>query len=226
MRGPLRERRGTWQDRGVVDRVRLLELGGIVELPEHQADVSPYGETPGGVPAQADVGSDRELRAELVPAGVARRRSPDGHAQDASYVRGETPPRLAAGEDELQPGVQEHDVVCKGPGLPRRGVREGVDDEAVHTRVGETERRADCAERHFVADAASLAVRRADPHAAPAAAEIPESEDQDATAPDVVVGGVGGLVADLGSDAVVRRYDDKPYEGPDGWSERTYNVAS
>src|SRR5207302_10042871 len=107
---------------GVVARVRLVELGGIVELPAPQADVSPYREAPGGVPAQADVGSDGELRAELVPAGVARRRSADGHAQDASYVRGETPPRLAAGQDELQPGVEEHDGACKGPGLPRGGV--------------------------------------------------------------------------------------------------------
>src|SRR2546423_1556380 len=110
VRGPLGEGRGTGQDRGVVDRVRLLELGGIVELPEHQADVSPYGETPAGVPAQADVGSDGELRAELVPAGVARRRSADGHAQDASYVRGETPPSHAAGEDEMQHGDHGHDV--------------------------------------------------------------------------------------------------------------------
>src|SRR5438034_7758701 len=212
MRSPLGERRVTGQDRGAVDRVRLLELGGIVELPEHQADVSPYGETPGGVPAQTDVGSDGELRAELVPAGVARRRSADGHAQDASYVRGETPPRLAAGEDELQPGVQEHDVVGKGPGLPRRGVLEGVDDEAVHPRVGETERRADRAERYFVADAAGLAVRRADPHAAPAAAEIPESEDQDATAPDVVVGGGGGPVPDSGENPVPGRHATKPQE--------------
>src|SRR2546430_13205162 len=98
MRGPLGERRGTGQDRGVVDRVRLLELGGIVELPEHQADVSPYGETPGGVPAQADVGSDGELRAELVPAGVARRRAPAGHAEHAPHIGGEAAPRLAAGE--------------------------------------------------------------------------------------------------------------------------------
>src|SRR6059058_3813171 len=186
MRGPLGERRVTGQDRGAVDRVRLLELGGIVELPEHQADVSPYGETPGGVPAQADVGSDGELRAELVPAGVARRRSADGHAQDASYVRGEPPPRLAAGEDELQPGVQEHDVIGGRPAFPRRGVFEGVDDETVHTRVRETERSADRAERHFVTDAAGLALRRADPHAAPAATQIPEGEDQDATAPHVV----------------------------------------
>src|SRR5439155_12160744 len=68
----------------------------------HQADVSPYGETPGGVPAQADVGSDGELRAELVPAGVARRRAPDGHAEDAPHIGGEAAPRLAAGEHELQ----------------------------------------------------------------------------------------------------------------------------
>src|SRR5947199_1313637 len=47
----------------------------------------------------------------------------------SSYVRGETPPRLAAGEDELQPGVQEHDVIGGRPALPRRGVFEGVDDE-------------------------------------------------------------------------------------------------
>src|SRR5439155_8764947 len=93
-----------------------------------------------------------------------------------------------------------------------RGVLEGVDGEAVHPRVGETERRADRAERYFVADAAGLAVRRADPHAAPAAAEIPESEDQDATAPDVVVGGVGGLVADFGGDPVPGRRDTKPQE--------------
>src|SRR3989442_12173377 len=146
MRGPLGEGRVTGQDRGAVDRVRLLELGGIVELPEHQADVSPYGETPGGVPAQTDVGSDGELRAELVPAGVARRRSADGHAQDASDVRGETPPRLAAGEDELQPGVQERDVVGKGPGLPRTGFREGVDLDAVHPRLGRTSRIADHAD--------------------------------------------------------------------------------
>src|SRR5207253_10297968 len=118
MRGPLGERRGTGQDRGAVDRVRLLELGGVVELPEHQTDVSPYREAPGGVPAQADVGGDGELRAELVPAGVARRRSADGHAQDASYVRGEPPPRLAAGGDELQPGVQGNAVIGGWPALP------------------------------------------------------------------------------------------------------------
>src|SRR4029077_5557639 len=129
---------------------------------------------------------------------------PQRPAWDAPGVRGETPPRLAAGEDELQSGVQEHDVVGKGPGLPRRGVLEGVDDEAVHPRVREAERRADCAERYFVTDAAGLAVRRADPHAAPAATQIPEGENHDATAPDVVVGGVGGLVANLGREAVGR----------------------
>src|SRR4029077_14496032 len=111
-------------------------------------------------------------------------------------------------------------------GLPQRGVLEGVDDEAVHPRVREAERRADCAERYFVTDAASLAVRRADPHDAPAATQIPDSENHDATAPDVVVGGVGGLLANLGGDTVVRRYDGKPYEGSNGWSGQTYNVAS
>src|SRR2546426_8568096 len=109
---------------------------------------------------------------------------------------------------------------------PSEGKRGGIRYEVPFGAVGETERRADRAERDLVADAAGLALRRADPHAAPAATQIPEGEDQDATAPHVVVGGVGGLVADLGGDAVVRRYDDKPYEGPDGWSERTYNVSS
>src|SRR5947199_8311657 len=133
----------------------------------------------------------------------------------SSYVRGETPPRLAAGGDELQPGVQEHDVSGGRPALPRRGVFEGVDDETVHTRVRETERGADRAERHFVTDAAGLALRRADPHAAPAATQIPEGEDQDATVPDVVVGGVGGLVAHLGGDPVPGRHDAKPQESND-----------
>jgi hypothetical protein len=33
-------------------------------------------------------------------------------------------------------------------------------------------------------------------------------------------------VAHLGGDTVVRRYDAKPYEGSNGGSEQTYNVAS
>src|SRR5436853_533388 len=135
MRGPLRERRGTWQDRGVVDRVRLLELGGIVELPEHQADVSPYGETPGGVPAQADVGSDGELRAELVPAGVARRRSADGHAQDASTPSPKRTTTLISNPSPLSlcrsfPAA----VGCRAAGAPwgrrRAARRRGATDRA------------------------------------------------------------------------------------------------
>jgi len=37
---------------------------------------------------------------------------------------------------------------------------------------------------------------------------------------------VGGLVANLGGDTVVRRYDAKPYERTDGRAQDTYNVAS
>src|SRR2546426_11504512 len=78
---------------------------------------------------------------------------------------------------------RSHDVVGGKLALPRRGVFEGVDDETVHTRVGETERGADRAERHFVTDAAGLALRRADPHAAPAATQRSEEHTSELQSP-------------------------------------------
>jgi len=41
-----------------------------------------------------------------------------------------------------------------------------------------------------------------------------------------VVRRMSRVVADLGGKNVVRRYDAKPYERPDGRVEQTYNVAS
>src|SRR5207249_10529020 len=222
-----RERRGQGQDAAAVAG-RVLVGDRVVELPEHQAEVASHRDAPGEGPAQAGVGSERELRAEAVAARVARRRATDGHAEGSAHVWGEAAPRLAPGEHELQPGVDQDDVVrdrraraCRGRRILCR-----IDNEAVGAPGGEAERRPDGAERHLVAEAAGGSVGESDAHAAPAAAQIAEGEDADAAAPDVAVGGVGGLVADLGGGHVVGRYDAKPYEGRGGGAERTYNVAS
>jgi len=41
-----------------------------------------------------------------------------------------------------------------------------------------------------------------------------------------MVRGVTGLVAHLGGDHVVRRYDAKPYDSTESQSRETYNVAT
>src|SRR5947199_763927 len=227
MRRPVRERRGQGQDAAAVAG-RLLVGDRVVELPEHQAEVAADGDAPGDVPTQAGVGSEGELRAETVAARVARRRAADGHAEGSAHVWGEAAPRRAPGEDELQPGVDQNDVAREQSGRACRGRRilRRIDGEAVGAPVGEAQRHPDGAERYLVADAAGGSVGESDAHAAPAAAQIAEGEDADTAAPDVAVGGVGGLVADLGGGHVVGRYDAKPYEGRGGGAERTYNVAS
>src|SRR5207245_868768 len=78
---------------------------------------------PTGMPRHAGVGREQELRAELVPAHVARRRAADRHSQGSAHIRGEPAPCLAAGEDELQPGICQDDVVEEWAGLTLRGQR-------------------------------------------------------------------------------------------------------
>jgi len=55
---------------------------------------------------------------------------------------------------------------------------------------------------------------------------VPDTEGPYGAAGDVVVRGVTGLVADLGGDRVVRRYDAEPYERTESQSRETYNVAT
>src|SRR5882724_6492729 len=224
---PLGGRRSQRQHAAVAGG-RLPVGDGVVELPEHQAEVAAQGEAPGGIPPHAGVGREHELGAELVPARVAWRRAADRYPQGSAHIRCEPAPCLAAGEGELQPGICQDDVVGEWAGLTLRGqgILRRIHDVAVRSPVGEAERCADRAERGLVADPAGLPAREPYAYAAPAAAEVPEREDPGRAATHVPVRRMTGVVTDLGGGHVVRRYDAKPYDGRDGGAERTYNVAS
>src|SRR5467141_3813971 len=214
MGSPLGERRIQGQHAAAVAGGRLLVGDGVVELPEHQAEVAAQGEAPGGIPPHAGVGRQHELGAELVPARVAWRRAADRHPPGPAHIRCEPAPCLAAGQDELQPGICQDDVVGEWAGLTLRGqgILRWIHDVAVRSPVGEAERCADRAERGLVADAAGLPAREPHAYAAAATPEVPEREDPGRAATHVAVRRMTGVVTDLGAHSVHRCHETEPHE--------------